>query len=108
MMLKIWPLILVIGLNVFILALSMIAEVINPSICWTPRFGGLLVGLAVFMQGYLQANPKKYNTLLSNQTTVRQWLHHAIYVASILGTIMWAFGDLFGSFLWLSNSSCVV
>lgn len=106
MILKMWPAILAIILNVFVLGLSLVSEIINPNICWTPRFGGLLVGMAVFMQGYLHANPDKYNALLSNGTSVRQWVHYSIYSASVLGTVMWAFGDLFGSYLWLSNSGC--
>lgn len=93
-------------LNVFVIGASTIAEAINPDICWLPRFGAVLVGLAVFMQGYAYANPDKLNAVLSNETTLRQWIHHAVYTSSIFGTIYWAFGDLFGSFLWLTNSAC--
>ncbi|WHI46107.1 hypothetical protein [Microbulbifer sp. VAAF005] len=107
MLFRLWPIILIIILNVFVLGASTFAEGINSEACWSPRFGGLLVGLAVLMQGYAYANPDTFNAVLSNGTTLEQWTHHAIYISSVFGTIYWAFGDLFGPFLWLTNSACM-
>ena len=65
-----------------------------PAVCWTPRIGGTLVGLAVLLQGHIWANPGKYRRLLASRITFEQRLMHIVYTATVLGTLLWAYGDL--------------
>ncbi|MBU2499978.1 hypothetical protein KJ682_01480 [bacterium] len=61
---------------------------------WPGRIGGTLVGMAVFLQGYMFANPEKFTRKLSSGITLKQRLMHIVYSATIFGTFLWAFGDL--------------
>ena len=65
-----------------------------PEVCWTPRVGGSLVGMAVFLQGYMFANPDKFSRILSNGITLQKWFMPIVYMVTIFGTFLWAFGDL--------------
>jgi hypothetical protein len=62
--------------------------------CWAPRVGGLFVGFAVFAQGYVFANQDRFQRRLRSGITVEQRVMHVVYVASVLGTFLWALGDL--------------
>ena|ERR1700690_1202933 len=63
-------------------------------ICWAPRIGGTLVGLAVFLQGYMFANPEKFTRTLTSGIRLEQRIMHIVYTATVFGTLLWAFGDL--------------
>ncbi len=76
---------------------------IAPSICWTPRIGGTLVGLAVFLQGYIAANPGKFRRALESRITLEQRLMHIVYTSTVLGTLLWAYGDLMPSVFGVPN-----
>ena len=65
--------------------------------CWAPRVGGLLVGFAVFAQGYVYANIDSFQRKLRRGITLEQRVMHVIYVATVLGTFLWALGDFFPS-----------
>ena len=86
--------------------LSALLAVLIPGICWTPRIGGLLVGFAVFIQAYMFANPNKFNHTFNNKITIKQYITHVIYVLTIFGTLLWAFGDLLPEVIFVSNSVC--
>jgi ABC-type transport system involved in cytochrome c biogenesis permease subunit len=66
-------------------------------ICWPPRLGGALVGFAVILQGYLIANPERFQRLLRSGISSGQRVNHIVYVATSFGTLLWTFGDLFRS-----------
>jgi len=61
--------------------------------CWAPRLGGLIVGMAVFAQGYAYANSERFSRRLASGLTVEQRLLHVVYVSSFFGTFLWALGD---------------
>ncbi|CAD7712519.1 hypothetical protein LMG31884_01400 [Xanthomonas hydrangeae] len=63
--------------------------------CWAPRMGGLMVGFAVFAQGYVYANTESFQRRLRSGLTAEQRVMHVVYVCSVLGTFLWALGDFF-------------
>lgn len=83
--------------------ISAILTVMFPEICWTPRIGGILVGVAVFLQGYVFANPNKFTRTLRSQITLEQRVMHIAYTATIFGTLLWTFGDLMPSVFGIPN-----
>ncbi|HTE40582.1 MAG TPA: hypothetical protein VK629_07125 [Steroidobacteraceae bacterium] len=77
-----------------------------PNICWLPRIGGILVGASVFVQGYMHANADKFRGAWRWGLTREQAYAHFSYYLALFGTLLWAFGDLFPTVLWLSNGAC--
>lgn len=67
---------------------------VDPSTQWTTRVGGLMIGLAVFMQGYVWANPEKFSKRLISGLTLEQRIIHISYVVAVYGTLLNTFGDL--------------
>lgn len=67
--------------------------------CWGPRIGGVLVGLAVFLQGLVYAHADRMQRRLRSGLTLEQRLLHVVYVSSIWGTFVWAIGD-FMTVIW--------
>ncbi len=65
--------------------------------CWAPRFGGLLVGCSVFVQGYVYANQDDYQDVTWTGLTKEQHVMHLVYFATTFGTLLWAFGDFIHS-----------
>ncbi|WP_456953339.1 hypothetical protein [Lysobacter sp. HA35] len=65
--------------------------------CWAPRVGGLLVGFAVFAQGYAYANAESFTRRLPSGLTLEQRVLHVVYVSSVIGTFLWALGDFIPS-----------
>jgi hypothetical protein len=61
--------------------------------CWAPRIGGVLVGLSVFLQGYIWANPQQFQRTIHTGHTHEQVAIHAVYVVTLFGTLVWALGD---------------
>ena len=61
---------------------------------WSMRLGASLVGLSVFVQGFLAADEDRFSKVLSDRTTVRQHIFQASFVVAIYGTFLGAFGDL--------------
>jgi hypothetical protein len=61
--------------------------------CWPPRFGGFLVGIAVFVQGYMWAHPESFRKITGNGLTREQRVLHQVYVVTVMGTFLWAMGD---------------
>ncbi|MCV4290852.1 hypothetical protein OH708_23330 [Pseudomonas capsici] len=78
-----------------------------PQYCWLPRLGGLLVGLAVFAQGYIWAHPEDFSRKRADGLTKEQAITHIIYVSSIFGTLIWAFGDMLPKVLWMEHCACL-
>lgn len=76
-------------------------------ICWAPRVGGTIVGLSVFLQGYIFANPEKFQGVLRNGITREQRIMHVVYVSAVFGTLLWAWGDLMPEILWVENTACL-
>jgi hypothetical protein len=85
---------------------SVIFMQLFPGICWLPRIGGILVGLSVFMQGYMHANIDRFRIPWRWGLTREQVYAHVSYHFAIFGTFLWAFGDLLPSVFWLPNSAC--
>ena len=65
-----------------------------PNICWAPRIGGTMVGVAVFIQAFMSAHPDKFQKPLKSGLNQRQLLTHFSYLATIIGTLVWAWGDM--------------
>ena len=70
--------------------------------CWPPRIGGVLVGLSVFLQGYVWAHPDQFQRELRTRHTTEQLAVHAVYVVTIFGTFLWALGDFLPPFFGVS------
>lgn len=68
-----------------------------PGICWSPRVGGLMIGCAVLIQGYIFANPNKFVVLLASGHTLEQRFMQVVYMITLFGTSLVAFGDLIPS-----------
>ncbi len=66
-------------------------------ICWAPRIGATLVGAAVFLQGYIFADPDHFSRKLNSGITLQQRLMHITFTAAVFGTLLGAFGDLMPS-----------
>lgn len=79
----------------------------NPELCWAPRIGGTIVGLSVLLQGYMFANPEKFQRILSSGITMEQRVMHIVYLSVIFGTFLWAWGDLLPDILGVPNSICL-
>jgi hypothetical protein len=65
--------------------------------CWPPRFGGLLVGCAVFAQGYVYANQEFFSKPSNYGLTREQRVLHQVYVVTVFGTLLWTLGDFIPS-----------
>jgi hypothetical protein len=75
-------------------AIAVLLTSFTVGICWAPRIGGVLVGLAVFAQGYMIARPERFTRLLRSRISLQQRIQHVSSVATVFGTFLWAFGDL--------------
>ena len=87
------------------------ASVLNilwPEICWTPRIGGLLVGIAVFMQGYVAVNDDKFNVRWLWRLSRGQAHLHVSNGFAVFGTGLWAFGDLLPVWSLMPHIACTV
>ena len=93
-----------------VLGTFLVANLCNylwPQYCWLPRLGGLLVGFAVFAQGYVWAHPEEFSRRRVDGLTKEQVVIHMVYVSSIFGTLIWAFGDMLPKVLWMRHCACV-
>ncbi|TRO17237.1 hypothetical protein EQ836_01625 [Ectopseudomonas mendocina] len=104
---KTYPAIITISVFATTFAISNICTFLWPNICWLPRVGGSLVGIAVFIQGYVSVNPEKFSVAWRWGLTREQVYLHISNFMAIFGTFAWAFGDLLPMVLWVENSSCI-
>jgi hypothetical protein len=88
--------------------LTIFLSIAWPSICWLPRVGGTLVGIAVFIQGYVYANNDDFQSILAWKLTREQIYMYVANTAAVFGTLMWTFGDLVPQVLWFKNCACIV
>jgi hypothetical protein len=77
-----------------------------PDVCWLPRMGGVLVGVAVVIQGYMAARTEQFNEPWRWGIPQRVVYTHFSSWAAAMGTIFWTFGDFFPDVLGLSNAAC--
>lgn len=63
-------------------------------ICWPQRVGAIYVGVAVFLQGFLNAGPDRFAKELSDGTNLRQHINQQSFFAAVFGTLFAAFGDI--------------
>ena len=82
--------------------ISALLTVVFGDHCWPPRIGGVLVGLSVFLQGYLWAHPEQFQRELRTGHTTEQLAMHAVYVVTLFGTLLWALGDFLPPFFGVS------
>jgi hypothetical protein len=66
-------------------------------LCWPPRIGGAMIGIAVFAQGYVAANPDAFAKEDANRISRERRVMHVVYFVTVFGTFLWAFGDLIHS-----------
>lgn len=78
-----------------------------PEICWTPRIGGSLVGISVFLQGYVFANPDKFQRPLKSEIILEQSVMHVVYFAALFGTYLWSWGDLLPPIFSAGSTACL-
>lgn len=97
--------------NTTVIAAFTYSSVLNflwPEVCWTPRVGGLMVGIAVFMQGYVSVNKGKFSADWRWGLTREQAHLHVANCFAILGTGLWAFGDLLPVWPVMPHIACTV
>lgn len=70
--------------------------------CWPQRYGGILVGVAVFFQGYVYANEEYFSKPSKYGLTREKRVMHQVYVVTILGTGLWTMGDFMHSLYGLT------
>jgi hypothetical protein len=63
-------------------------------VCWPPRIGGLEVGIAVLLQGYMYARRDEFQRVIWTGRTVEQTIMHIANCLALFGTILWTFGDI--------------
>jgi len=103
-----YPAILALATLVATFATSNILTSLWPHICWLPRIGGTLVGVSVIIQGYVSVNPEKFSVSWRWGLTREQAYLHFSNLSAVIGTFMWAFGDLIPKVLWVPNTACTM
>ncbi|KAF1723125.1 hypothetical protein CSC75_01180 [Pseudoxanthomonas wuyuanensis] len=78
-------------------ALCALLTVVAGDICWPPRLGAVLVGGAVFLQGFIFADPDRFTRKLRSGITLQQRIMHISFTAAVFGTLFGALGDLMPS-----------
>lgn len=104
---KTYPYIMVISVFFSTFAYSDVLTFLWPSVCWPPRVGGSLVGVAVFIQGYVGVNAESFSISWRWGLTRDQIYLYVSNFLAFFGTIMWAFGDLIPKVLWFESFSCI-
>lgn len=87
-------------------SVSNILTALWPQICWIPRVGGILVGISVFIHGYIHVNKDKFDTPWRWGLSRDQIYTHVANILAIMGTSMGVFGDLLPKILWVANCAC--
>lgn len=62
--------------------------------CWYSIIGGTSVGLAVAVQGYISANPKKFQKVKRQGISKERYYLYYSYCVSVVGTLLWAWGEV--------------
>ena len=101
-----YPAIMALTITLATYSAAIICSFFWPEICWLPRIGGLLVGMSLVIQGYVEVNPEKFSVPWRWGLNRRQVYLHFSMFAAVFGTIIWTFGDLFPKVLWITNTSC--
>ena len=104
--LRTYPAILTLCILAATFATSNVFTALWPHICWIPRFGGALVGVAVFIPGYISVNREKFDVPWRWGLTRDQAYSHFSNSSAVIGTFLWAFGDLMPAVLWVPNTAC--
>jgi hypothetical protein len=53
-------------------------------LCWPQRVGAIYIGVSVFMQGFIAADPSWFSKSFSDGTTLQQHINQPCYVAAFL------------------------
>ena len=77
----------------FLLLTTVILTVSFGQICWLPRLGALLVGIAVSIMAWNLFDLTNTTTGFDPDTTNMLKIRLAV-VLTLLGIVLWAFGDL--------------
>ncbi|MDI5983824.1 hypothetical protein QLQ85_03395 [Halomonas sp. M4R5S39] len=101
-----YPAIMVASVLAITYSVSIVFSILWPEICWLPRIGGSLVGVAVVVQGYVEVNEKKFCAPWRWELSRKQFYLHFANTSAVIGTIIWTFGDLFPQILWFPNTPC--
>ena len=67
-----------------------------------------MVGVSVIIQGYVSVNPEKFSVSWRWGLTREQAYLHFSNLSAVIGTFMWAFGDLIPKVLWVPNTACTM
>ena len=93
-MIRFYPTLLAIALTFGTPILCVLVTLLFSELCWPQRVGAVYVGAAVFMQGYIAADPDRFSRKLSDGITLRSHLNQASFTVAIFGTLFAALGDL--------------
>lgn len=93
-MMQFYPLLLAIALTLGTPVVCVLLTLLFGELCWPQRVGAVYVGAAVFMQGFLGADPNRFKRKLSDGNTLRKHLNQASFTVAIFGTLFAALGDL--------------
>ncbi|MGE8218472.1 MAG: hypothetical protein ACN6OU_01805 [Stenotrophomonas acidaminiphila] len=86
--------------------LCALATLLFGELCWPQRIGAVYVGAAVFMQGFLSADPDRFGRVLSDGNTLNKHLNQSGFTVAVFGTLFAAFGDLFPAGVYYGIAMC--
>ncbi|MDN8644942.1 hypothetical protein Q0S19_10740 [Stenotrophomonas indicatrix] len=87
-------------------ALCILAMSAFGDLCWPQRVGALYVGLCVFIQGFLAADPARFDRMMSDGISLGRHVNQAAYTVAVFGTIFAAFGDLLPASFYYGVAMC--
>ena len=105
-MMRFYPGLLAVALAFGTPVLCVLVTLLFGELCWPQRIGAVYVGAAVFMQGFLGADPDRFNRPLSDGNTLRTHINQASYTVAIFGTLFAAFGDLLPASFYYGVPMC--
>jgi len=105
-MMRFYPILIAIVLAFGTPILCVLVTLLFGELCWPQRIGAVYVGAAVFMQGFLAADPDRFSRTLSDGNTLSMHLNQASFTVAIFGTLFAAFGDLFPAKFYYGVAMC--
>ena len=75
-------------------------------LCWPQRIGSVYIGTAVFLQGFIAADPGRFVRKFSDGTTLQKHINQQSFFAAVFGTFFAAFGDLMPINIYYGVSVC--
>ena len=106
-MMRFYPALLALVLALGTPVLCVLFTLMFGELCWPQRVGAVYVGAAVFMQGFLGADPDRFSRKLSDGNTLAAHFNQSSFSVAVFGTLFAAFGDLFPAGFYYGVAMCL-